>query len=83
MKWNAPRADWPGSWIRLRSGETATEQEIRVFCDGRIAHFKIPQYIRMVDAFPMTVSGKIQKFRIREIEIEERGLQVVAAMETA
>ena len=61
------------AWIRVK--EPATEEEIREFCRGRIAHFKIPQYIRFVEAFPMTVTGKIQKFRIREIEIEERGLR--------
>ena len=60
------------AWIRVR--EPATEEEIREFCRGKIAHFKIPQYIRFVEAFPMTVTGKIQKFRMREIEIEERGL---------
>lgn len=61
-------------WVRLRSGETATEDDIREFCRGKIAHFKIPQYIRFVDAFPMTISGKVQKFRIREREIQDRGL---------
>ena len=54
------------AWIRLKAGETATEAEIRAFCQGKIAHFKIPQYIRFVDAFPMTVTGKVQKFLIRE-----------------
>lgn len=58
------------AWIRLK--EAATREEIIDFCQGRIAHFKIPQYIRFVDAFPMTVTGKIQKFKMREIEIEER-----------
>jgi fatty-acyl-CoA synthase len=71
------------AWIRVKAGETATEEEIRAFCEGRIAHFKIPQYIRFVDSFPMTVTGKIQKFRIREMEVEERGLQAVAATKTA
>ena len=52
--------------IRLRSGTTATEAEIRDFCRGRIAHYKVPRYVRFVDAFPLTVTGKIQKFRIRE-----------------
>ncbi len=65
-------------WIRLKPGESATEDEIRAFCQGRIAHFKIPQYIRFVDQFPMTVSGKIQKFAIRDQEIRERGLEQVA-----
>ena len=59
-------------WIRLRAGQSATEDEVREYCRGRIAHFKVPQYIRFVDAFPMTVTGKIQKFRMREQEILER-----------
>jgi len=71
------------AWIRLRTGMPATEEEIRGFCCGKIAHFKIPQYIRFVEAFPMTVSGKIQRFRIRQQEIEERGLQAVAKTKTA
>jgi len=68
------------AWIRLKAGITATAEEIREFCDGKIAHFKIPQFIRFVDSFPMTVTGKIQKFRIREIEVQERGLQDVVAI---
>ena len=71
------------AWIRLKTGESATEHEIRAFCDGHIAYFKIPQHIRFVDAFPMTVTGKIQKFKIREIETQERGLESVAKRETA
>jgi fatty-acyl-CoA synthase len=68
------------AWIRLKAGAIATEEEIREFCNGKIAHFKIPQHVRFVDTFPMTVTGKIQKFRIREIEIQERGLQDVTAI---
>ena len=71
------------AWIRLRTGEVCTEDEIRDFCRGRIAHFKIPQYIRFVEQFPMTVTGKIQKFRMRELEIGERGLQDAASIQTA
>jgi fatty-acyl-CoA synthase len=71
------------AWIRLRPGESATEDEIREHCRGKIAHYKVPQYIRMVDEFPMTVTGKIQKYRIRQIEIEQRGLQSAAEIETA
>jgi fatty-acyl-CoA synthase len=70
-------------WVRLRSGQTATEEEIRDYCRGKIAHFKIPQYIRFVDTFPMTVTGKVQKFRIREQEIHDRGLDAAAEIETA
>ena len=69
------------AWIRLK--EPATEDEIRDFCRGKIAHFKIPQHIRFVDAFPMTVTGKIQKFKIREVEIKERELEGVAQIQTA
>jgi fatty-acyl-CoA synthase len=69
--------------IRLKAGETATEDEIREFCKGRIAHFKIPQYISFTDSFPMTVTGKIQKFRIRESEIAARGLEAAASIKTA
>ena len=58
------------AWIRLKPGETATEEEIRHFCEGRIAYFKVPARIRFVDHFPMTVTGKVQKFRIRELELE-------------
>ena len=71
------------AWIRLRLGEIATESEIREFCRGRIAHFKIPEHIRFVDTFPTTVTGKIQKFKIRQQEIEERGLETVAQTKTA
>jgi fatty-acyl-CoA synthase len=72
-----------GVWIRLKAGQTASEAEIRDFCRGKIAHFKIPQYIRFVDSFPMTVTGKIQKFRIRQIEIEERHLERAAGVQPA
>jgi len=71
------------AWVRLKSDEKATEEELRKFCEGKIAYFKIPQYVRFVEQFPMTVTGKIQKFRIREIETEERGLEKVAKLETA
>ncbi|MBM3812222.1 MAG: AMP-binding protein [Acidimicrobiia bacterium] len=71
------------AWIRLKTGETLTEGELREWCRNRIAHFKIPQHIRIVDSFPMTVTGKVQKYRIREIEIERLGLQQAARIETA
>ena len=71
------------AWVRLRAGEKADEDEIRAYCRGRIAHFKIPQYVRFVDGFPMTVSGKVQKFRMRELEVRERGLERAAGVQTA
>jgi fatty-acyl-CoA synthase len=64
------------AWILLRAGETSGEDEIRAFCDGQIARYKIPRYIRFVDAFPMTVTGKVQKFLIREAMIQELGLKI-------
>ncbi|ANO53355.1 AMP-binding protein [Woeseia oceani] len=62
------------AWIILRAGETATEGEIREFCKGQIAHFKVPRYIRFVDTFPMTITGKVQKFVMREQSIVDLGL---------
>ena len=66
------------AWIRPRPGESATEEEIRAFCQGQIAYYKIPEHVRFVDEFPATLSGKIQKFKIREFEIAARGLEDVA-----
>jgi len=71
------------AWIKLKKGEQATAEEIRDFCRGTIAYFKVPQYVRFVDSFPMTVSKKVQKFLIREQEIKERGLEDVARQATA
>ncbi|MCW3479269.1 AMP-binding protein [Neisseriaceae bacterium JH1-16] len=62
------------AWIRLRDGETADEAEIRAFCQGQIAHYKIPRYILFVDAFPMTITGKIQKYLMRQASKEKLGL---------
>jgi fatty-acyl-CoA synthase len=71
------------AWIRLKPGVSASEDELRDFCRGKIAHYKVPQYVRLVAEFPMTVTGKVQKFRIREAEIELRGLREIARIETA
>ena len=75
------------AWIRLRPGLTpdvdATEEEIRCFCQGQIAYYKIPEHVRFVTEFPATLSGKIQKYKIRNFEIEARGLQQVASTATA
>jgi len=71
------------AWVRLRAGEAMDDEELREYCHGKIAHFKIPQYVRFVDAFPMTVTGKVQKFLIREQEIAARGLQEAAAIRMA
>jgi fatty-acyl-CoA synthase len=59
------------AWIHLKDGQTATEEQIREFCKGQISHFKIPRYVRFVDEFPMTVTGKIRKIEMRAIMAEE------------
>lgn len=59
------------AWIQLRDGEVAGEADIRTFLRDKIAHFKIPEYIRFVDEFPMTVTGKLQKFRMQEIAVKD------------
>jgi fatty-acyl-CoA synthase len=71
------------AWVQLKPGEIAAVEEIQAFCKGKIAYFKIPQYIRFVDGFPMTVTKKIQKFLMREQEILERGLEDLARQATA
>ncbi|MBW2450873.1 MAG: AMP-binding protein [Deltaproteobacteria bacterium] len=63
------------SWVKLHAGQTATAEEIREFCKGEIAHFKIPKFVWFVDEFPMTVTGKVQKFRMREITLEKMAEQ--------
>jgi fatty-acyl-CoA synthase len=64
------------AWVRLRDGESATGEEIWAFCQGQIAHYKVPRYVKFVDGFPMTVTGKIQKFLMRQQMIDELGLGV-------
>jgi len=63
------------AWIKLKAGQTATPEEIREFCKGQIAHYKIPRYIEFVPEFPMTITGKIQKFVMREQTIKKLGLK--------
>jgi fatty-acyl-CoA synthase len=71
------------AWVRLKPGASATQEELSRFCSGRISTFKIPRYWKLVDAFPMTVTGKVQKFRMRELSVVELGLEAVAAERTA
>ena len=71
------------AWVMLKPGETADGEDIREFCRGKIAHYKIPRYVKVTDEFPMTVTGKIQKFRMREMAVEELGLQTASGIETA
>jgi fatty-acyl-CoA synthase len=66
------------AWIRLREGASLSDDDVRSFCEGKIAHFKRPRYVRFADEFPMTVTGKVQKYKMREQAIEELGLSVQA-----
>lgn len=71
------------AWIEAREDSALTADGVKDFCRGQIAHFKIPEFIRFVDEFPMTVTGKVQKFVIREREVKLRGLEDAARVETA
>jgi fatty-acyl-CoA synthase len=71
------------AWIILRPGEGATVEELKEYCSNQIAYFKVPKYWRFCDAFPMTVTGKVQKFKMREMAIEELRLQRAANIRTA
>ncbi len=71
------------AWVKLRPGETLTLEELRQFCTGKIAHYKIPRYLRISDEFPMTVTGKVQKYKMREVSVTELDLGEAAGMETA
>ena len=74
------------AWVQLRPDADAAAinaDSIRDYCRGRIAHYKVPRYVKITDAFPMTVTGKIQKFRMRELAVAELGLEAAAGVETA
>ena len=71
------------AWVRFREGRSASIEELKAFCKASLAYFKVPHYWKFVDSFPITVTGKIQKYKMREISIEELGLQDDANIETA
>ncbi|HEY2550062.1 MAG TPA: AMP-binding protein [Streptosporangiaceae bacterium] len=71
------------AWVKLRAGTELTADDIRGYCTGKIAHFKIPRYLRVTDEFPMTVTGKVQKFKMRETSIAELGLEGASETRTA
>jgi fatty-acyl-CoA synthase len=71
------------AWVKPRPGAILTDEALTAYCRGKIATFKIPRYWKLVEGFPMTVTGKIQKFRMRETAVEELGLQVDAGVQTA
>jgi fatty-acyl-CoA synthase len=71
------------AWVKPREGATPTAEELELWCRGKIASYKIPRHWKFVDAFPMTVTGKIQKYRMREVAVEELGLEKAAEVKTA
>ncbi|RBY75247.1 AMP-binding protein [Geodermatophilus sp. TF02-6] len=72
------------AWVRLRPGaEPLTPEALRAFCAGKLAHYKVPRYVKVVDAFPMTVTGKVRKVEMRQVSVQELGLQDAAAIRNA
>jgi fatty-acyl-CoA synthase len=71
------------AWVKLRPGTELTAEQVTEFCVGKIAHYKVPRYVRFTDEFPMTVTGKVQKFRMRETSIGELGLEAASRTRTA
>jgi fatty-acyl-CoA synthase len=71
------------AWIKLRDGHTLTEEEVKEYCREKMARYKVPKYIKFVDNFPTTVTGKVRKVEMREISIRELGLEAASKIETA
>jgi fatty-acyl-CoA synthase len=71
------------AWVKPREGAAITGEELAAWCKGKIASFKIPRHWKLVDSFPMTVTGKVQKFKMREAAVEELGLEKAAGIRTA
>jgi fatty-acyl-CoA synthase len=71
------------AWVSLRPGASLTRDGLAAYCDGKIAHFKVPRYLHITEEFPTTVTGKIMKYKMREASIELLGLQDTAAIRTA
>lgn len=71
------------AWVKIKPGEQLTEDELRDYCRGQIAHYKIPRHIKFVEAFPMTVTGKVQKYLMRQTSIEDLGLQDASSIRMA
>jgi fatty-acyl-CoA synthase len=71
------------AWVKLRPGAELTAEDLRAYCAGKIAHYKVPRYVRFTQEFPMTVTGKVQKFKMRETSVTELGLEAAARTPTA
>jgi fatty-acyl-CoA synthase len=71
------------AWVVLKPAQQLDEGALKEYCRGKIAHYKVPRYVKFTDGFPMTVTGKIQKFKMRETAVAELNLAQAAAMQTA
>ncbi|MFY9982810.1 MAG: AMP-binding protein, partial [Methanoregula sp.] len=71
------------AWVKMKQGQSMTEQDVKDFCKGKIAHFKIPRYVVFVNDFPINISGKIQKYLMREESIKKLGLEEAENIKTA
>jgi fatty-acyl-CoA synthase len=71
------------AWIVPRAGTAPDSESVRSYCQGKIAHYKVPRYVKIVESFPMTVTGKVRKVEMRQLSIAELGLDAAAATETA
>ena len=76
-------AEEVAAWIKLKPGSQLSEDEVKSYCRGQVAHFKVPRYVVFVEEYPTTVTGKIQKFKLRELGVERFGLQQAAGTQTA
>jgi fatty-acyl-CoA synthase len=71
------------AWVKVAEGSALQPEQLREWCRGKLAHYKVPRYVRFTDEFPMTITGKVQKFKMRETSVEELGLADTAAIVTA
>ena len=71
------------AWVRVREGATLSKEDVAAFCRGKIAHYKVPRHVHVTEEFPMTVTGKVQKYLMREASIDMLGLQDAARTATA
>jgi fatty-acyl-CoA synthase len=71
------------AWVKLRPGAELSAEDLRAYCGGKIARYKIPRYVRFTGEFPMTVTGKVQKFKMRETSVAELGLESASQTRTA
>jgi fatty-acyl-CoA synthase len=71
------------AWVQLREGAEADSDALTEFCRGQIAHYKVPRYWKLVEEFPMTITGKVQKYKMRETAVAELGLEAAASTATA